>query len=96
MATPDWEPGKLRSGVLGDLAAAGVEQGVIDLFDAATTRLKHELGERQNIDFADWSFASARRSGLLMMEAEMCNTFADDLANTEVPVSDAFRAMLGY
>lgn len=96
LATPDWEPGKLRTGVLGDLAMAGVEAAVADLFEAAVTRLEHELGARQRIDFADWSFASARRAGLLLMEAEMCSTFADDLVNAEQPVSDAFRGMLAY
>jgi aspartyl-tRNA(Asn)/glutamyl-tRNA(Gln) amidotransferase subunit A len=48
------------------------------------------------VDFADWDFARTRRAGLLLMEAEMLGTFAADLANTERPVSDRFRQMLGY
>ncbi|HET6632932.1 MAG TPA: amidase [Rhodanobacteraceae bacterium] len=96
LATPDWEPGRLRTGVLGDLRAVGVDAAIVELFDAAVERLHRELGERHAIDFADWSFASARRSGLLLMEAEMRITFAEDLANRETPVSDGFRAMLDY
>jgi aspartyl-tRNA(Asn)/glutamyl-tRNA(Gln) amidotransferase subunit A len=37
-----------------------------------------------------------RRAGLLLMEAEMRNTFADDLADTVHPVSENFRRMLDY
>jgi aspartyl-tRNA(Asn)/glutamyl-tRNA(Gln) amidotransferase subunit A len=93
---PDWNPNHLRCGVLPDLAAIGVEAPVIGVFDAAVARLERELGERQSLDFSDWPFQKMRRAGLLLMEAEMRNTFAEDLADTAHPVSENFRTMLGY
>lgn len=96
LATPDWEPGRLRSGVLQGLAGKDVEPAVVELFETAIQRLSNELGDRETVDFADWDFAANRRRGLLLMEAELCLTFADDLANREQPVSAGFRAMLEY
>lgn len=93
---PDWNPNHLRCGILPDLAAIGVEAPVIDVFEASLARLERELGERQTLDFSDWPFQKMRRAGLLLMEAEMRNTFADDLADTAHPVSENFRAMLDY
>jgi len=93
---PDWEPGNLRAGFLPDLAAVGVERDVIDVFDAALARLKGELGERRPVDFSDWDFARTRRAGLLLMEAEMVNTFATELADEAYPVSSTFRDMVGF
>ena len=96
LALPDWEPGKLRSGLLPDLAALGVEPEVAALFESAVARLAHALGERRTVDFADWDFARTRRAGLLLMEAEMLGTFAQDLADTRHPASPRFRELLGY
>ncbi|KGI78521.1 amidase [Oleiagrimonas soli] len=93
---PDWEPGRLRCGLLPDLRAIGVEGEVADVFDAVIGRLPFELGERQTVDFSDWDFARTRRAGLLLMEAEMLGTFAGDLADTAHPVSDDFRSMIAY
>ncbi len=93
---PDWNPNHLRCGVLPDLAAIGVEAPVVAVFDAALARLERELGERQALDFSDWPFQKMRRAGLLLMEAEMRNTFADDLAHTAHPVSENFRTLLDY
>jgi len=95
-ALPDWEPGNLRAGLLPDLAGVGVQPEVIEVFESALAMLSHALGDRRTVDFADWDFARTRRAGLLLMEAEMLGTFAADLANTERPVSDRFRQMLGY
>lgn len=95
-ALPDWEPGKLRCGLLPDLAAVGVQPEVIAVFEAALAKLPRELGERRTVDFDDWPFARTRRAGLLLMEAEMLGTFAEDLADTEHPVSGRFRSMLDY
>jgi aspartyl-tRNA(Asn)/glutamyl-tRNA(Gln) amidotransferase subunit A len=95
-ALPDWEPGNLRSGVLPDLGSIGVNAEVIELFEQALQRLPHALGERRMVDFSDWDFARTRRSGLLLMEAEMLDTFAPDLADTRHPVSPRFRSMLDY
>ncbi len=95
-ALPDWEPGNLRAGLMPDLAAIGVQREVIDLFDSAMARLPHALGNRRTVDFSDWDFARTRRSGLLLMEAEMLATFSADLADTEHPVSPQFRSLLEY
>ena len=96
LAIPDWEPGRLRSGVLGDLAAIGVEDAVIEVFDAAVERLTLELGQRQRVDFSDWPFARTRRAGLLLMEAELRHTFAAELADAERCFSPRMRAMLDF
>ena len=96
LALPDWEPGRLRCGLLPDLAAAGVQPEVIAVFEAALAKLPRELGERRTVDFDDWPFARTRRAGLLLMEAEMLGTFAGDLADTTHPVSDRFRSMLDF
>ena len=93
---PDWEPGHLRTGVLPDLAAVGVQPAVIEVFEAALAKIAHALGERRTVDFDDWHFARTRRAGLLLMEAEMLGTYAADLADPSQPVSDRFRRMLGY
>ena len=93
---PDWEPGNLRTGLLSDLAGAGVEAEVIEVFQGALAKLPRELGERRIVDFADWNFARTRRAGLLLMEAEMLSTFAEDLESAEPAVSPRFRRMLDY
>ena len=93
---PDWNPNQLRCGVLPDLASIGVEAPVIEVFEQALAKLEHALHERTPLDFSDWPFQKMRRAGLLLMEAEMRNTFADDLAETAHPVSSEFRAMLDY
>ncbi|PWK85706.1 amidase [Fulvimonas soli] len=96
LSPPDWEPGHLRCGLLPDLAAVGVAPEVIEVFEAALAKLPRELGERRTVDFSDWNFAHTRRAGLLLMEAEMLGTFAEDLADREHPVSPRFRALLDY
>ena len=96
LAIPDWEPGNLRTGVLDDLSSIGVRADVAELFGHVVDKLQRELGQSQKVDFSDWPFARARRAGLLLMEAEMCNTFADDLGNSEHPVSEGFRKLLGF
>lgn len=95
-ALPDWEPGNLRTGLLPDLAAVGVQPQVIEVFEAAMAKLTHALGDRRTVDFDDWDFARTRRAGLLLMEAEMLATYAPDLANVEHPVSAQFRQMLDF
>ena len=95
-ALPDWEPGNLRTGLLPDLAAIGVQPEVVEVFDAALAKLPHALGDRRTLDFSDWDFGRTRRAGLLLMEAEMLGTFAADLANAQRPVSARFRGMLDY
>ncbi len=93
---PDWEPGRLRAGMLPDLAAVGVQPEVIEVFEHAMAKLPHALGDRTTVDFADWDFGRTRRAGLLLMEAEMLGTFAADLVDGTHPVSARFRDMLDY
>ncbi len=95
-ALPDWEPGNLRTGLLPDLAAVGVQPDVIEVFEAAMAKLPFALGDRRTVDFADWDFGRTRRAGLLLMEAEMLATFTADVADAAHPVSPRFRQMLGY
>src|SRR5579883_416973 len=92
LSPPDWEPGALRCGLLPDLSSAGVEPAVIEVFEAALAKLQHELGERVALDFSDWPWPKMRRAGLLLMEAEMLNTFADDVDQA----SPAFHKMLDF
>ncbi len=92
LSPPDWEPGALRCGLLPDLSTAGVEPAVSEVFEAALAKLQHELGERVPLDFSDWPWPKMRRAGLLLMEAEMLNTFADDLEQA----SSVFRKMLDF
>jgi aspartyl-tRNA(Asn)/glutamyl-tRNA(Gln) amidotransferase subunit A len=96
LSPPDWEPGKLRCGVLPNLPALGVQQDVLHVFEAALAKLNGELGERRTVDFDDWHFPRSRRAGFLLMEAEMLGTFAAQLADTEHPVSPQFRRLLDY
>jgi Asp-tRNA(Asn)/Glu-tRNA(Gln) amidotransferase A subunit family amidase len=96
LSPPDWEPGKLRCGVLSNLPDRGVQPDVIALFEASLAKLDRELGERRHVDFEDWDFARARRAGLLLMEAEMLRTFEMQLADAAHPVSPRFRQMLDY
>jgi aspartyl-tRNA(Asn)/glutamyl-tRNA(Gln) amidotransferase subunit A len=96
LSPPDWEPGKLRCGVLSNLPALGAQPDVIALFEATLTKLDRELGERRSVDFQDWHFARARRAGFLLMEAEMLRTFEMQLADTTYPVSARFRELLNY
>ncbi|MGH8118276.1 MAG: amidase [Rhodanobacteraceae bacterium] len=93
---PDWNPTRLRCGVLPDLAEVGVEPAVAAVFEAAVARLEPQLRDRRVLDFSDWPFQKMRRAGLLLMEAEACKTFAEDLADTTHPVSPQFRGMLDY
>ena len=93
---PDWNPDQLRCGLLPDLASIGVEAPVIEVFEQALGKLRHALHECTPLDFSDWPFQKMRRAGLLLMEAEMRNTFAEDLADGAHPVSAEFRALLDY
>ncbi|MGH8041101.1 MAG: amidase [Rudaea sp.] len=90
---PDWEPGRMRVGVLGDLPAWGAGADVVAPFTRALDALAHELPNRQVVDFADFPIAAARRAGLLLMEAEMLTAYP---AATLADVSPRLRRMLDY
>jgi len=90
---PDWEPGKLRVGVLADVRAWGASDGVAAVFAHALDALTHALPDRRIVDFADFPMPAARRAGLLLIEAEMLGAFpADVLAG----VSPRLARMLDY
>ncbi len=96
LALPDWEPGKLRVGVLGDLAAWGTEPGVARAFERALMMLEHELGNRRVVDFGGFPLQRARRAAFFVIEIEMLATHAAALADTTRPVSAEFAQMLAY
>lgn len=96
LATPDWEPGRLRSGVLADLPSLGVEADVAAVFERALSVLDGHLGLKRYVDFSDYDFARMRRSALLVMEAELGVELAADLADASAPPSPRLRAMLDY
>lgn len=96
MALPDWEPGKLRVGVLGDLSDWGVEASVAALFANALESLQHELSNRHSVDFADFPIDPQRRAAFFLIEAEMRVTYADALGDTTNPLSPRLQAFLDY
>src|SRR5207342_3433487 len=67
LALPDWEPGKLRVGVLGDLSAWGAEPGVAYAFERALMALEHELGNRRVVNFDDFPLQRARRAAFFVI-----------------------------
>ncbi|MET0226575.1 MAG: amidase [Dokdonella sp.] len=79
LATPDWEPERLRTGVLANLDSLGVTADVGAVFERALAVLDGQLGERRRIDFSDYDFARMRRAALLVMEAELALELAGDL-----------------
>ncbi|MGH8122063.1 MAG: amidase [Rudaea sp.] len=96
LALPDWEPGKLKVGVLGDLAAYATEPGVARAFERAMMSLAQPLGNRRRVDFADFSITRARRAAFFMIETEMLVTHAQALADNEHPVSAELNKLLDY
>ena len=94
LAMPDWEPMALSVGVLGQLADLGAETDVVTTFASAVNRVRGLLGaaEVNDFDLATLDIATARRAALLMMEAELLATHADNLEGA----SPEFLAMLDY
>lgn len=93
---PDWEPGRLRSGFLPNLAALGVSPEVCQLFYRATEALGLELGERMDADFSGYDFARMRRAALLIMESELACELERDFDDGAHPVSTRLRDMIGF
>jgi len=96
LALPDWEPGKLRAGVLGDLGAFGTEPAVAAAFAGAMDTLKPELGECRIVDFGDFPMQRARRAAFFLIEAEMLVTHAAALGDAQHPVSPQLEQLLAY
>jgi aspartyl-tRNA(Asn)/glutamyl-tRNA(Gln) amidotransferase subunit A len=94
---PDWEPGKLRVGILGDLAAWGTQPAVSQVFAQTLAKLEHELPNQRIVDFADFSIAQARRAAFFLIEAEMLATYGTALENNAAhPISTQLAALLDY
>jgi aspartyl-tRNA(Asn)/glutamyl-tRNA(Gln) amidotransferase subunit A len=96
LALPDWEPGKLRVGLLGDLDAFGTEPGVKRAFERALMALTHELENRVDVGFGDFSLTRARRAAFFLIEAEMLVTHAEAFADKARPVSAELDKLLAY
>ncbi|WP_440223890.1 amidase [Dokdonella sp. MW10] len=96
LAPPDWEPGRLRSGFIPDLAALGVSDDVRAVFTRATDALALELGERVDADFSSFDVTRMRRAALLVMESELAIELADELAAPDDGVSPRLRAFVDY
>ncbi|GAA0718171.1 amidase [Dokdonella soli] len=96
LATPDWEPGRLRSAFARDLGAFGVVPEVRAVFDAAVERIGSVFGNRVDLDFSDHDLGRTRRAALLVMESELGVEFADDLADRAHPLSPRLRSMLDF
>jgi len=73
LALPDWEPGKLRVGLLGDLGAFGIEPGVKYAFERALSRATADLRRPRRVAPANPNpvimRAQAVGSGTALMEA---------------------------
>ena len=96
LALPDWEPGKLRVGLLGDLDAFGVEPGVKRAFERALMALTHELEHRRSVGFGDFPLTRARRAAFFMIEAEMLVTHAQTFADSGSSLSPEMQTWLAY
>jgi aspartyl-tRNA(Asn)/glutamyl-tRNA(Gln) amidotransferase subunit A len=96
LATPDWEPGRLRSAFARDLGALGVTPEVRAVFDVAVERVGDVFGTRVDVDFSDHDLGRTRRAALLVMESELGVELADDLADAAHPLSPRLRAMLDF
>ena len=96
LATPDWEPGRLRSAFMHDLGAFGVTPEVRAVVDDAVARIGGAFGNRVEFDFSDHDLGRTRRAALLVMESELGVELADDLADAAHPLSPRLRAMLDF
>lgn len=96
LATPDWEPGRLRSAFARDLGALGVSADVSSVFAAAIARVGDVFGSRVEVDFSDHDLGRTRRAALLIMESELGVELADDIADAAHPLSPRLRAMLDF
>lgn len=96
LALPDWEPGKLRVGLLGNLDGFGVEPGVNYAFERALMVLTHELENRRYVGFGDLPLARARRAAFFMIEAEMLVIHEKAFGDPAHPVSSELNAWLDY
>lgn len=94
LASPDWAPGTLRVGVIGDLEALGAEPMVIAAFRAAIERGAALFGETRpaSLTLASLDIARTRRAALLLMEAEILAAHHDELAGG----SDRLWKLLDY
>lgn len=90
MATPDWVPGQMRAGAVGDLAALGVQAEVIDVFTTALREASPVFGSAAPValDIAPLELAASRRAALLLMEAEILAAHGERLAQASPRLHD--------
>ena len=96
LAPPDWEPGRLRSGLLPDLAALGVDAAVLAVFNRALQKLDGALGECSTVMIPGFDAARMRRAALLLMESELALELDEDRRDGTQPLSPRLSGMLDY
>lgn len=81
LAMPDWDPERMRVGVIDRLATLGAQAEVVAAFESAMDRVRGLLGtaELAGFDLAALDIPGTRRAALLMMEAELLATHGEDL-----------------
>ena len=82
LSLPDWAPGKLRAGVVSDLALLGTDPAVAAGFTAAMQRCTQAFGDIRPVPLAiePLKVAETRRAALLLMEAEIVAAHRDELS----------------
>jgi Asp-tRNA(Asn)/Glu-tRNA(Gln) amidotransferase A subunit family amidase len=94
LAPPDWTPGKLKAGVVADLATLGVDAAVVENFSAVMARVAPVFGSALPValDIAPLDVAASRLAALLLTEAEIVAAHGARLDGA----SPSLRAMLGF
>ena len=93
-ALPDWAPGDLRAGFVGDLEALGADAAVMAGFKAAMERCAQAFGGAQPTAFElePLKLGETRRAALLLMEAEILAAHRGEVARG----SDRLWKMLDF
>jgi Asp-tRNA(Asn)/Glu-tRNA(Gln) amidotransferase A subunit family amidase len=93
---PDWEPGKLRVGILADLNAYGTQADIVSIFQNSLTTLERELGDLHHVDFSDFPIQRARRAAFFLIETEMLVTHAQALRDDAKSISPDTNRLLDF
>ncbi|MBS7457809.1 amidase [Coralloluteibacterium stylophorae] len=93
-ATPDWEPGRLKVGLVSGLRGLGASPQVVDAFRAAVERAGPVLGQAREatLDMNALDISTSRHAALLLMEAEILAAQGQALAEG----SERLRGLLAY
>lgn len=94
LAPPDWAPGALRAGVVGDLAGLGADATVATAFAAAMATVTPLFGSAApvRLALAPLEIARTRRAAVLLMEAELSAVHGDLLPR----LPPALQTMLDF